>query len=102
MTEVGAVTMDDTRQQRPPLAVAIEADTKAMAFDMISEPKVGALLAVLAASKPGGRLLELGTGTGHGSAWLLSGMDGAASLDSVDTDATVVEVARRRLGGDSR
>ena len=38
-----------------------------MSFDMISEPKVGALLATLAASKPAGRFLELGTGTGHGN-----------------------------------
>jgi len=31
---------------------------------MASEPLVGALLRTLAASKSGGRLLELGTGTG--------------------------------------
>jgi len=59
-------------------------------------------LAVLAASKPGGRLLELGTGTGHGTAWLLSGMDSTARLDSVDTDANVVAVAQRHLGSDAR
>lgn len=57
---------------------------------------------MLAASKPGGRLLELGTGTGHGTAWLLSGMDAAATLDTVDTDETVVAVARRHLSGDRR
>ena len=53
---------------------------------MASEPKTGALLAALAASKPGGRLLELGTGTGLGTAWLLSGMDADSHLDTVDTD----------------
>jgi len=58
---------------------------------MASELKVGALLAVLAASKPGGRLLELGTGTGHGTAWLLSGMDETSHLDTVDTDQAVVQ-----------
>ena len=73
-----------------------------MSFTMISEAKVGALLAALAASKPGGRLLELGTGTGHGTAWLLAGMDGASSLDTVDTDEQVVAVARRHLGDDPR
>ena len=66
------------------------------------QPKVGAFLAVLAATKPGGRLLELGTGTGHGTAWLLSGMDSAAHLDSVDTDAAVVGIARRHLEADAR
>ena len=51
---------------------------------MASEDRTGALLEVLAASKPGGRLLELGTGTGIGTSWLLSGMDEAATLVSVD------------------
>ena len=69
---------------------------------MVSEPKVGALLAVLAASKPGGRILELGTGTGHGTAWLLAGMDAEASLDTVDTDPRVVAAAQCHLGSDAR
>ncbi|RPI41980.1 MAG: methyltransferase domain-containing protein, partial [Betaproteobacteria bacterium] len=76
--------------------------TKALGFDMVSEPRVGALLAALAASKPSGRLLELGTGTGHGTAWLLSGMDANATLDTVDTDASVLALARAHLGTDSR
>ena len=69
---------------------------------MASEPKVGALLAALVASKPGGRFLELGTGTGHGTAWLLSGMDALSTLETVDSAATVVAVARRHLGSDRR
>jgi predicted O-methyltransferase YrrM len=77
-------------------------DTIDLGFTMISEPKVGALLAVLAASKPGGRLLELGTGTGHATAWLLAGMDAESRLETVDTDATVVDVARRHLASDPR
>jgi predicted O-methyltransferase YrrM len=95
--------MNDLDIDRKPAAYeAIQSDTRALGFDMISEPKVGALLAVLAASKPGGRLLELGTGTGHGTAWLLSGMDEQSTLDTVDTDPTVVVVARRHLGSDAR
>jgi predicted O-methyltransferase YrrM len=95
--------MDDTEIHRSPAAIrAIVADTERVAFNMISEAKVGALLATLAASKPGGRLLELGTGTGHGTAWLLSGMDNASRLETVDTDANVVDIARRHLGGDPR
>ena len=54
-----------------------------MNFTMVSEAKVGALLSALAASKPGGRLLELGTGTGHGAAWLLAGMEDASTLATV-------------------
>jgi predicted O-methyltransferase YrrM len=95
--------MNDTEFYRQPARIAdIVADTEALSFNMMSEAKVGALLAVLAASKPGGRLLELGTGTGHGTAWLLSGMDATATLDSVDNDEAVVAVARRHLGSDRR
>jgi predicted O-methyltransferase YrrM len=95
--------MDDTAVARtPPVLAAIQAETAKLGFSMASEPRTGALLAALAAAKPGGRLLELGTGTGIGTAWLLSGMDASARLDTVDTDAAVVEVARRHLGGDAR
>ncbi len=86
----------------PDVLEAILSDTVALGFAMASEPKTGSLLAVLAATKPAGRLLELGTGTGLGTAWLLSGMDAYAHLDTVDTDPNVVAVARRHLAGDSR
>jgi predicted O-methyltransferase YrrM len=36
------------------------------------------MLRMLAASKPGGRFLELGTGTGIATAWLLKKIDIAA------------------------
>ena len=57
-----------------------------MSDSMASEPKTGALLKTLAASRPAGRLLELGTGTGISAAWLLAGMDRAATLITVDND----------------
>jgi predicted O-methyltransferase YrrM len=95
--------MNDVEMNRAPAACdAILSETNALGFDMISESKVGAFLAALAASKPGGRFLELGTGTGHGTAWLLFGMDSGSSLDTVDTDPNVVAVAERHLGSDRR
>lgn len=95
--------MNDEELNRTPEALeAILKDTEELGFTMASEPKTGALLAALAASKPGGRFLELGTGTGLGAAWLLAGMDSEARLDTVEMDAEVVAVAKRRLGGDSR
>jgi predicted O-methyltransferase YrrM len=95
--------MDDAAIVRtPPALAAIQAETARLGFSMASEPKTGALLTVLAAAKPGGRLLEIGTGTGIGTAWLLAGMDASARLDTVDTDPAVLEVARRHLGGDAR
>ncbi len=88
--------------RQPEALEGIVSDTGAMGFNMIFEARVGALLAALAASKSGGRLLELGTGTGHGTAWLLAGMDAASTLDTVDTDDTVAAVAERHLGADRR
>jgi len=60
------------------------------------------LLRTLAASKPAGIFLELGTGTGVATAWLLDGMDKAARLESVENDPTVIAIARKYLGSDRR
>ena len=56
----------------------------------------------MAASKPGGRMLETGTGTGIGTCWLLDGMDATARLTTVDIDPTVQAIARTHLGMYSR
>ena len=47
-------------------------------------------------------MLELGTGTGLGTLWLLSGMDETATLVSVETDERLQSVAREFLGHDNR
>lgn len=60
------------------------------------------MLRTLAASKPGGRFLELGTGTGIATAWLLDGMDERSTLISVDNDGAVQSVANESLGADHR
>lgn len=72
--------------------------TNDLGFDMASEPAVGAFLRTLVASKPGGRMLELGTGTGLSSVWMLEGLVDDAELVSVDNDATVQAVAQEQLG----
>lgn len=95
--------MDDLRYIAQPDAVAeIEGRTREVQFGMPSEPLVGALLRTLASSKQGGRILELGTGTGIATAWLLDGMDDDATLVSVDTDESFQLIARRALGKDPR
>lgn len=94
--------MDDTPTACPPALDWIRRETETLGFDLASQPKTGAMLAALVASKPGGRFLELGTGTGFATAWLLAGMDGASSLDTVDIDPEVVEVAKRYLSDDRR
>jgi len=91
------------RSAGPPAALAqIERETASLGSAMASDALTGSLLRTLAASKRGGRLLELGTGTGLATAWLLDGMDAASSLLSVDDDPAVVAVARRHLGRDPR
>lgn len=97
------LAMDDLKYIKEPEALsALREKSAALNFTMASEPKTGALLRVLAASKPAGRVLELGTGTGVGTAWLLSGMDTASSLVSVDTNLSFQAVAQGALGADAR
>lgn len=95
--------LDEAAAARAPAAwVGLCARTAELGFDMPSEPRTGAFLRMLAASKPGGRMLELGTGTGLATAWLLQGMDAGARLVSVDTDPQVQAVARQAMGHDPR
>jgi predicted O-methyltransferase YrrM len=95
--------MDELAHLKPPAPLAaIARRTEALAFSMPSEPRTGALLRVLAASKPNGRLLELGTGTGLSTAWLLDGMNEDATLVTVDVDPGPQAVARELLGHDRR
>ncbi|WP_435011280.1 O-methyltransferase [Tundrisphaera lichenicola] len=86
----------------PEVIGRLQSESRSLGFDMASEPRTGSLLRTLAASKPGGALLEVGTGTGMGAAWLLAGMDANARLVSIDDDPRVAEVARHHLGGDPR
>ncbi|MBK8177206.1 MAG: hypothetical protein IPK66_18690 [Rhodospirillales bacterium] len=57
---------------------------------------------MLAASKPSGRILEIGTETGVGTARLLDGMDATSRIISVDIDPQLQGVAREFLGADPR
>ena len=86
----------------PAALAAIQADAAALGFKMSSDDATGAMLRTLAASKPGGRLLETGTGVGVATSWLLDGMDSAARLVTVDREPRFQEIARRHLAADVR
>ena len=86
----------------PTAYAAIEAAGRAIAFSMPSDLQTGALLQTLVAAKPGARVLEIGTGTGLATAWLLAGMDAESTLLSLDTSAEFQAIAHEKLGNDSR
>jgi len=93
----------DTISLDPPTALtSIERDTKDSGFDMPSVRETGALLRYLGAAKPRARVLELGTGTGLATCWLLDGLDRDSSLTTIDNDEEVLRTARRHIGNDSR
>ena len=95
--------MNDNEILRRPQALdAIRADAKEIGFGFASEERTGALLAAIAASKPGGRFLEIGTGAGHGTAWILEGADRLSCIDSVDSNPDTIAIARAHLGVDPR
>ena len=56
-------------------------------FTMSCDPGTGSLLAVLAAAVPaGGRILELGTGAGVGTAWITHGLADRTDVEVVTVD----------------
>ncbi len=63
----------------PHFLPALRAGARRAGFSLSCEERTGNLLALLAATRPAGRILELGTGVGEGTAWLLSGMDSASA-----------------------
>ncbi|ACT91409.1 O-methyltransferase [Dyadobacter fermentans] len=92
----------DINQPLPAAYLAIDEATKASGFTMASDISTCSLLKTLAASKPGGRFLELGTGTGLSTSWILDGMDPHSTLVSIDHEASFLEIAGNHLGGDPR
>jgi predicted O-methyltransferase YrrM len=98
-----AAAMHDDKIMHPPAVLdAIRRDTDRIGFTVASELQTGSLLRALTASKHGGLFLELGTGTGVGTAWMVAGMDDSSRLTSVDNDPEAQEIARRHLGLDRR
>ena len=95
--------MDETDYNRLPAPLTeISAATQELGFNMASVIPTGALLRSLAASKPKGKFLELGTGTGISTAWILDGMCPESLLISLDYDKDAIAVAETHLANDGR
>ncbi len=93
---------DEISQPRPESYHHILEATLAAGFTMASDIKTCSLLRTLAASKPGAEFLELGTGTGLSTSWILDGMDNLSSLISIDNDQSLLDIADRFLRSDNR
>jgi len=89
--------MNDSITDIPERYKRIKEATDEMHFNMASDVYTGSLLKTLAASKPGGRLLELGTGTGLATAWIVAGLDEKSSLVTVENNELLIEVARKNI-----
>ena len=80
----------------PAVAAAIER-ARAAGFVISSRECVGRLLAVLAAAVPeGGRVLEMGTGVGMATAWIVTGLGDRRDVEvvTVERDPRLAESLR--------
>ncbi|MEK6781974.1 MAG: class I SAM-dependent methyltransferase [Bacteroidota bacterium] len=93
---------EEIHQQFPKAYTSIEEVTRLSGFTMASDVLTCSLLRTLASSKPAGKFLELGTGTGLSTSWILDGMDESSTLTSIDNDPKFLEIAQSFLGGDKR
>lgn len=93
---------DHDIQNIPDSYFAIDQATKELGFTMPSDMLTCSLLRTLASIKPSGKFLELGTGTGLSTSWILDGMDRYSTLVSIDNDEAVFNIAKTHLGKDSR
>ena len=71
--------------------------TRAIEFNMASDMQTGSLLKTLAASKLSGRILELGTGTGLATSWIVDGMDERTKLITIENNTLLLDIARKAL-----
>jgi len=76
---------------------AIKEATIELQFNMASDLYTGSLLKTLVASKPSGRFLELGVGTGLATAWIVSGMDEKSSLIAIENNEILIGVANKNI-----
>lgn len=77
-------------------------ETNDLGFEQFSDPLLGSFLSTLAATKPNGNFLELGTGSGLSAAWILQGMDIDSSLKTIESDEKLTSIAEKYIGHDSR
>ena len=78
----------------------IKDDTTSLSFQMNSDLYTGSLLKTLVASKKAGRILELGTGGGLATSWILEGLDHQSKLLTVENNEALWRIASQQLKDD--
>ncbi len=86
----------------PPKLQLLKQEAARQNFALSCDDTTGAFLRALAATRPLGTVLELGTGIGVSTAWLLDGLASGTRLVSVEKNATWSSLAKSYLGGDLR
>jgi len=86
----------------PDSYLSILKETNELGFEQLSDECTGSLLSTLCGSKINGVFLELGTGTGLSTSWILYGMSSSSKLMTVDNDKGLIEIAKKHLGLDTR
>ncbi|MCE7578149.1 class I SAM-dependent methyltransferase [Aliivibrio fischeri] len=81
----------------PPSLNDINTDSSLVGFDLQPDNKTGALLRVLVASKRNGLFLELGTGTGISTCWMLDAMCSNSKLVTIDNDEKSQSIAKKYI-----
>lgn len=76
---------------------SIKEDTERLSFQMNSDLYTGSLLKTLVASRKHGRILELGTGGGLATSWILEGLDQHSNLLTIENNVALWEIARQQL-----
>lgn len=90
-------THDESAAALPPPVAAAYARARQHGFALSCEPEVGRVLAALAATVPdGGQVLEMGTGVGVGTSWLLHGLGARDDVRvvTIELDEATAALAR--------
>jgi predicted O-methyltransferase YrrM len=95
--------MDDFKNINKPMkADQIIIRASQQGFAASCDDLTGSFLRMLVATRKQSTILELGTGVGYSTAWLLDGMDNSSKLYSVEMDEDCSNIAKEVLGNDPR
>ncbi|MDP5274291.1 O-methyltransferase [Chengkuizengella axinellae] len=88
--------------KQPLIVQTLLDEAKKLHFSMSCDLETGSILRTLAASKPESNILEIGTGVGVSTSWILEGMDTNSNLISIEMDKEAHQIAKQHLGKDER